>query len=116
MADVERVIARSEDLVERGAGVRFVVERDGRAVPAFAVRFDGVVRAYVNACGHRGVELDWEHGAFFDEWRAFLVCTAHGALFDPRDGSCVDGPCNGRGLARVAVVERDGAIVAAGDG
>jgi nitrite reductase/ring-hydroxylating ferredoxin subunit len=116
MAGGERVIARSEELAERGAGVRFVVERDGRALPAFAVRYDGVVRAYVNACAHRGVELDWEEGSFFDAWRAFLVCTSHGALYDPRDGRCVDGPCKGKALARVAVVERDGCVFVAPDG
>jgi nitrite reductase/ring-hydroxylating ferredoxin subunit len=116
VAVVERVIARSEDLPERGAGVRFAVGRDGRALPAFAVRFEGVVRAYVNACAHEGVELDWEHGAFFDEGARHLVCATHGALYDPRDGRCVAGPCTGRALVPVAVVERDGAIVAAGDG
>lgn len=116
MAGGERVIAPSAELAEGGRGVRFSVERDGHAVPAFAVRHEGVVRAYVNACAHEGVELDWEEGAFFDEEARHLVCATHGALYDPRDGRCVAGPCKGKALARVAVVERDGAIVVDGDG
>jgi nitrite reductase/ring-hydroxylating ferredoxin subunit len=111
MARGERLIARSQDLVERGRGLRFHVERDGRSVPAFAVRSDGVVRAYVNACAHQGVELDWEEGAFFDDDGRWLVCATHGAVYDPADGRCVGGPCRGRGLAPLPVVERDGAIL-----
>jgi nitrite reductase/ring-hydroxylating ferredoxin subunit len=111
MARVERVIGRSADLVERGRGLRFRAERDGRPVPAFAIRCDGTVRAYVNACAHQGVELDWEEGAFFDDDGRHLVCATHGAQFDPADGRCVGGPCVGRSLAALHVVERDGEVV-----
>ena len=110
MAGGERVIARSDELAECGQGVRFAIERDGRTLPAFAVRCGGVVRAYVNACAHQGVELDWEHGSFFDDERTHLVCATHGARYDPRDGHCVDGPCKGKGLSRIAAVERDGRV------
>jgi nitrite reductase/ring-hydroxylating ferredoxin subunit len=116
MAGGERLIGHSEALVEGGRGVRFVVERDGRTLPAFAVRCGGVVRAYVNVCAHQGVELDWEAGSFFDGERTHLVCATHGALYDPHNGRCVDGPCKGKALARVAVVERDGCVFVAPDG
>jgi nitrite reductase/ring-hydroxylating ferredoxin subunit len=80
-------------------------------VPAFAIRCDGRVFAYVNACAHQGVELDWEEGAFFDDDGRHLVCATHGALYEPADGRCVGGPCKGRSLTALTVVERDGDVL-----
>ena len=109
MADAERLICASEALTERGAGVRFeVVGRDG-PLPAFAVRVDGVVRAYLNRCTHLPVELDWNPGDFFDADRQTLICAMHGAEYDPVTGHCLGGP--GRGaLAAITVIERAGQV------
>ena len=70
----------------------------GRREPAFAVRFDGVVHAYLNRCAHVPVELDWVEGEFFDLSRLYLVCSTHGAAYLPESGRCVAGPCSGSGL------------------
>jgi nitrite reductase/ring-hydroxylating ferredoxin subunit len=110
MAQGERLICAGEVLADGGAGVRFEVERDGEKLPAFAVRFRGVVRAYVNECRHQATELDWNPGEFFDAERLYLICATHGALYEPDTGLCVDGPCRGARLGSVAVVERDGAV------
>ena len=59
MAGEERLICRSEEIAEGGAGLRFVVSRHGRDEPAFAIRHRGIVHAYFNRCGHVPVELDW---------------------------------------------------------
>jgi nitrite reductase/ring-hydroxylating ferredoxin subunit len=104
------MIARSDELAERGRGVRFEVDRGGRSQPAFAVRFDGVVRAFENVCAHQGVELDWLPGEFFDVEARFLVCATHGATYDPADGRCIAGPCRGARLVPLPTVERDGAV------
>jgi nitrite reductase/ring-hydroxylating ferredoxin subunit len=111
MARAERVIAESAAIVERGAGVRFQVERDGRQVSAFAIRDKGVVHGYLNVCAHQGLELDWTPLKFFDDERLHLICTAHGALYDPADGRCAGGPCRGKGLERLSIVERDGRVL-----
>jgi len=111
MAHGERVIAQSAALLERGPGVRFEVERFGRTRQAFVVRFDGVARAYENACAHLAVELDWIPGEFFDEERRHLVCATHGALYEPADGHCVAGPCRGARLIPLPVMERDGQVL-----
>lgn len=110
MADDPVRICESEELLERGEGVRFEVQRPEGRVPAFVVRFDGQARAFLNRCAHVGVELDWEHGRFFDQSRLYLICATHGAIYEPHSGHCVAGPCRGRRLTPVAVVERDGAI------
>ena len=113
MAANERVIAASTDLADGGSGVRFTIDRDGRQIAGFAIRYAGRVHAYANACAHRAVELDWIPGAFFDAGGAHLVCSLHGALYEPHTGLCVAGPCVGARLAKLPVRENatDGSIV-----
>lgn len=103
-------ICTSDAVVEKGPGVRFVVHRPGGDAPAFLVRHEGKARAYLNRCAHVSVELDWEHGQFFDPSRLYLICSTHGAMYEPQTGCCVAGPCKGRRLESLEVVEREGAI------
>jgi nitrite reductase/ring-hydroxylating ferredoxin subunit len=110
MAEGERLICPSAEVAEGGAGFRFVVHRFGREEPAFAVRFRGRVYAYMNRCGHVPVELDWQHGEFFDHSKLYLICATHGALYAPESGQCLGGRCNGKGLEPVPVEERDGNV------
>lgn len=111
MAGHARVICDSAALADGGDGVRFEVERMGTRHAAFAVRFEGVAHAYLNRCAHVGVELDWMPGKFFDSEGLLLLCSSHGALYDPATGECLGGPCRGAGLEKLAVEERDGAIL-----
>ncbi len=102
------MICASADLAEGGDGVRFEM-RSG--VPAFVVRYEGEARAYLNRCAHVAMELDWMPGKFFDSEKIVLVCSTHGALYDPRTGECAGGPCRGRRLDALDVRERDGAVI-----
>ncbi len=104
------VICRSSDLVEGGRGACFAVEIEGERIPAFAVRYQGKVHAYRNRCAHRGVTLDWDDRRFFDITGHYLVCSTHGALYEPDTGRCTGGPCRGLGLAALAVTEHDGQV------
>ncbi len=110
MAGAERLICAAGELPEGGRGARFDWPPAGGAGKGFAVRFGGVVRAYVNRCPHLGVELDWEPGEFFEESGLYLVCSTHGAIFEPSTGQCVAGPCRGARLEAIAVEERDGLV------
>jgi nitrite reductase/ring-hydroxylating ferredoxin subunit len=104
-------ICRSEALINGGLGVRFDVSVGGRRVPAFAVRYGGVVRAYLNRCAHVAMELDWQPGRFFDFDADYLLCATHGALYDPASGQCAGGACAGHGgLRALNVIERDGRV------
>jgi len=115
VARSERLICSSDALAECGAGYRFEVRRGGETLPAFAIRFHGVVRAYINECRHQSTELDWNPGEFFDAERVYLVCATHGALYQPDTGLCIEGPCRGARLGTVAVRERNGAIYCSED-
>jgi nitrite reductase/ring-hydroxylating ferredoxin subunit len=110
MADSERLICAAEAVKEQGAGVRFELERWGLKQNAFVIRFEGAARAFLNQCGHIPVELDWQEGEFFDTTRLYLMCSTHGALYDPVSGRCISGRCAGRGLVPLPVMERNGHI------
>ena len=105
-----RLICEAAHVVEGGKGVRFTVQRYGRTEPAFIVRYDGRVHAYLNRCAHVPVQLDWMEGEFFDISGLYLVCSTHGAAYLPDNGRCVHGPCSGRSLVRLGVEERDGNV------
>lgn len=107
MADRQRLICASSDLTERGLGVRFEVERWGRATPAFAIRYHGKVYAYLNQCQHVPVELDFQPGDFFDLSKSWLICAVHGAYYAPDSGLCLGGPCRGRSLQALPVIEHN---------
>jgi len=104
-------ICASTALIEGGDGVRFNLIADGVEQGAFAVRHGGAALGYLNRCAHTGLELDWIPGRFLDAERRWLICAAHGALYEPATGACAAGPCAGRGaLVPVPVVEIDGVV------
>lgn len=104
-------VADSASLEEGGLGIRFTVaSMVGERIPAFAVRFDGTVRAYLNRCAHVPVELDWQEGRFFDDSGLYLICATHGAMYNADDGRCAGGPCRGKGLTPLRSFEAGGVI------
>lgn len=105
MAGMPRLICASGDLVDGGDGLRFEVKAAGLVLPAFALRWKGRVHAYVNQCAHVPIELDWNPGKLLDDSGEYLMCAMHGALYLPDSGECVAGPCNGKGLQKLAVSE-----------
>ena len=110
MADGERLICAAADLADCGRGVRFDVEYFGAPAPAFAVRYKGEVHGYLNRCAHVAMELDWQEGVFFDEAGRDLLCSTHGAAYDPRSGRCLGGPCGRGPLVKLRIEERDGGV------
>lgn len=110
MAAAQRLICDSAVLTDGGRGVRFTLERHGATAAAFVVRYDGRVHAYLNRCAHIPIELDWLEGEFFDKFGLYLVCSTHGATYDPTTGHCIMGPCKGQHLISLKVAERDGNV------
>jgi len=98
-------ICRGAELVNGGKGRRFSIDKDGEKIPAFVIRFEDRVHAYVNQCSHQAFELDWNPGEFFDLNRRFLMCSTHGALFNPENGECVFGRCGRIGLKKLDIHE-----------
>ena len=82
----------------------------GRPVRAFVMRFEGRVVGYLNRCLHVPVEMDWQPGVFLDSSKQWILCSTHGAAYDPLDGRCVGGPCGRGRLTRLELEERDGQV------
>lgn len=100
----------ADALAERGLAQVFDVLLWGRPARAFAMRFDGRVVAYVNRCAHVPVEMDWQPGHFLDMDRRWIVCSIHGATYEPADGRCVGGPCGRAKLMAIRTDESDGQV------
>ena len=103
-------LCASGQLTERGTAIVFDVLQYRAPARAFALRFDGQVVAYLNRCLHVPTELDWQPGEFLDSDREFIICSIHGATYEPKGGRCVGGPCGRGKLTALQVIERDGQV------
>jgi nitrite reductase/ring-hydroxylating ferredoxin subunit len=103
-------LCASADITERGSAWLWSVRQYGQNLPAFALRFDGQVVAYINRCVHVPTEMDWQSGQFFDFEKRWIMCSLHGAMYEPRDGQCIGGPCGKGRLTGIDTQERGGQV------
>ena len=103
-------LCRSDALTERGDAFVFDLLQFRQPARGFVLRFDGQVVAYLNRCLHVPTEMDWQHGKFLDSDKAFILCSTHGAAYEPLSGRCVGGPCGRGTLTVIKVEERDGEV------
>lgn len=96
-------------MIEEGAARCLTVESAAGAFPLLLLRTGGVLRAYVNACPHQYLPLDYRSSSVLSADRARLLCSAHGAVFDAATGGCLSGD-GADGLDPVPVVESEGLI------
>ena len=105
-----REICPAVALTDGGEGVEFEVLWNDEVLPAFAIRFRGVVYAYINRCSHMDLKLNFLHRNFLDLEQKHLICSTHGALYNPATGACKSGPCGDTGLLPLAVFESEGKV------
>lgn len=101
----------SDTLQNEAKGLRFSLPALGEFVTGFVIRFHGKPYAYVNQCAHVPVELDWNQGEFFTVQKDYLICATHGAHYQPDTGFCVMGPCKGKRLKPIKVIEQNQQII-----
>ena len=99
----------SADLVDGGRAFGFDVLYAGQSSRAFAIRYQGQVHAYLNRCSHIPVEMDYQDGQLFDDSGRWLLCSTHGAAYEPDSGACSSGPCRG-GVVKIALSEGGGMV------
>lgn len=99
------LICRASDLESAGKAFRFQVQcAEIQSFPginadpedylaAFVVKFGDDYFAYLNRCAHIPMELDWNPGEVFDEDQRYIVCSTHYAVYEPKTGECLQGPC-----------------------
>lgn len=105
-----QALCASAALQEKGRAVVFDVLQYRQPARAFALRYDGRVVAYLNRCAHVPSEMDWQPGEFLDSEREFIICSMHGAVYEPLTGRCAGGPCGRGRLSVIEVEERDGQV------
>jgi nitrite reductase/ring-hydroxylating ferredoxin subunit len=103
-------LCASSALLERGTAHVFDVLHFREPARVFVLRYDGRVVAWLNRCLHVPTEMDWQIGEFLDAEREFIICSTHGAIYEPLTGRCAGGPCGRGRLAPVDVFERDGQV------
>jgi nitrite reductase/ring-hydroxylating ferredoxin subunit len=105
-------LCRLEDVPEaaEGRGKSFCFGSGPQEIRIFLVRQGDQVRAYLNACPHAMLPLDWTPDRFMDPTRTLLQCASHGAQFRIDDGFCVEGPCAGKSLTAIPIEIADGDV------
>jgi nitrite reductase/ring-hydroxylating ferredoxin subunit len=103
MGEVQAKVLCHIDEIEEGA-TRGFLENDAGHDLFFVVKLDGRLFAWRNACPHvAGAPMAWRKDAYMDAKKQHVACHAHGALFEPDTGLCIQGPCLGQSLAKVPV-------------
>lgn len=75
----------------------------------FVVRNLGRARAWRNSCPHwPGTPLAWRKDGYLSGDGRHIMCSAHGALFEPDTGQCTLGPCMGEFLEPIPLFEDQG--------
>ena len=71
-----QALCASGDLAERGRAWVWEVLANGQPARAFVLRFDGVLRAFLNRCVHVPAEMDWRRLCCSSLVRLVLTTTA----------------------------------------
>jgi nitrite reductase/ring-hydroxylating ferredoxin subunit len=104
------VLCPSSALADGGKAHVFDLLEYGQPARAFVLRYQGRVVGYMNRCAHVPAEMDWQPGEFLDDSGRWIICSIHGAAYEPSSGHCVSGPCRGARLQPIEVAERDGEV------
>jgi nitrite reductase/ring-hydroxylating ferredoxin subunit len=102
-------VCSSADVAE-GRVLSISVESEKGTMPLLLTRRAAGLYAFVNACPHQYLPLDYQGSSLLSADGTMLMCASHGARFTIADGQCVDGPAMGCGLDRVPLLEADGTI------
>jgi nitrite reductase/ring-hydroxylating ferredoxin subunit len=109
MPPSRHTVCRLDEITDPGArGFSF----PGAVLPDewFLVRHGERVRAYRNLCPHAGRFLNWKPDAFLTKDQSLIMCSGHGALFDPANGHCVAGAGLGQVLESLEVSVEEGKV------
>ena len=102
-------------LDELADGTALGFEADARGKDRFfIVRQGQQVYGWRNACPHKGYQgapMAWRKNAYVDKSGQWVVCSGHGARFDPVTGIGQPGPCQGQALEAITItVTADGQV------
>lgn len=102
------VLGRVEAIPDPGGRVA-----DWPGLPIILARKGDEVRAYINVCPHAGRALNLPDGRVIAHAGCYLICPAHGAIFDILTGKGDGALAGGDALKPVRVRVEDGKVIAA---
>ena len=108
------VLCPAHDVPQLGTRC-LVLHSAGSSFPVVIVRAGDVLRAYVNACPHQYLPLNYRGDRVLSADRKVLRCTNHDAAFRVDNGEGVEGLGNGLMLDPIPLIERDGMICMGGE-
>ena len=88
----------------------FVLEIKGAYFHGFVVRRGDRVFGWVDRCPHAGLPLAQELDRYLTRDGELILCSWHGALFQPDTGQCLGGPAAGSRLTPWPVEVSDGIV------
>ncbi|NTW50284.1 MAG: Rieske 2Fe-2S domain-containing protein [Chlorobiales bacterium] len=91
----------------------FEFYKDGILNHGLVINYEGVFYGYVNLCPHAHIPLDAVSRNIFNADGSYLICRKHWALFEPKTGSCVSGPCPISPLSKLDIIIQNGTIYVA---
>jgi nitrite reductase/ring-hydroxylating ferredoxin subunit len=103
-------LCRIEELIGDPATKNVVLGQGEDELDIVIVQTNGARHAYINCCPHQFIPLETFPNHFLTEDKKFFVCSGHGARFKLDTGTCVSGPCFGKGLDPLLIAEKDGAL------
>jgi nitrite reductase/ring-hydroxylating ferredoxin subunit len=118
--NVEVYVVCRADSIERGDAKAFSLSRlteEGEGKPFSIVllrTMDDQYFGYVNTCPHQGTWLNIGDGTFFSEDKKHIRCGRHKAKFEIDTGLCIEGPCEGRAIEQIPIVNVDGELCLCG--
>jgi len=100
---VNKLLLGNVDDIANGQAKGFDPNNSGNDT-FFIVRQENSLFAYADICPHyNNTSLPWKRHQYLDGASKFIVCAAHGALFEINDGTCKQGPCLGQQLNKIPI-------------
>ena len=106
----EHIVLQRDDIADGGV-LGFKFEASGWPTGGFVYRAGDRFHAWVNRCKHLPLTLDLGTGDFLTPDASELLCSNHGARFDPTTGLCTWGPCKGLSLEPIPLDDSDPEIL-----
>jgi len=100
-----------EDL-DGGKAVLLAFGEGSRKAEIFVMAHENDIVAYVNACPHFNISLNYREPKFLNGAGDRFLCINHYAQFRIPDGYCDEGVCEGHWLTPVAIRVEDGRVLA----
>lgn len=98
--------------IKNNTWYEYTLETDTGLQSVMLIKKGVEYHGFINSCPHQGRRMDYAQGQFLIGDNGHIICPAHGAEFNPDDGLCISGPCQGQSLNAIHVQVNEETIFA----